>query len=218
MGRNFVPKSSPTLASASARAWQRMLSGRRLDLLDPSPLDIEIEDIAHGLARTARWNGQTQGRHIFSVAQHTLLVEALLVMREPRASAPSRLAALLHDAAEYVIGDLISPFKAMLSSDYKEAEKRIMTAVHLRFGLPPALPPSTAKAIKRADGTAAFLEAVNLAGFSLAEAKRYFPRPEMPLPVDAEFLVPWSASMATRRFLRRFASVADGIGAPAGPR
>ena len=134
------------------------------------------------------------------MAQHTLLVEALLVMREPRASAPSRLAALLHDAAEYVIGDMISPFKAMLSSDYKAAETRILAAVHLRFGLPPALPP-TAKAIKRADGTAAFLEAVNLAGFSLAEAKRYFPRPEMPSPVAAEFLVPWSASMATRRSL-----------------
>src|SRR5580704_15768025 len=118
-------------AVAAPRAWQRMLSGRRLDLLDPSPLDIEIEDIAHGLARTARWNGQTSGRHIFSVAQHTLLVEALLLVQEPNASAQARRAALLHDAAEYVIGDLISPFKAMLSQDYREAERRIMTAVHL---------------------------------------------------------------------------------------
>jgi uncharacterized protein len=186
-----------------------MLSGRRLDLLDPSPLDIEIEDIAHGLARTARWNGQTRGRHIFSVAQHTLLVEALLLLQEPHASAQLRLAALLHDAAEYVIGDLISPFKAMLSQDYREAERRIMAAVHLRFGLPPVLPPRILKAIKRADATAAFLEAVNLAGFSLTEAKRYFPRPDMPTPVDTELLAPWSAAKATRRFLVRFTEIAE---------
>ena len=196
------------LAVTSARAWQRMLSGRRLDLLDPSPLDIEIEDIAHGLARTARWNGQTRGRHIFSVAQHTLLVEALLLLQEPGAFAQLRLAALLHDAAEYVIGDLISPFKAMLSDDYREAERRIMAAVHLRFGLPALLPPRMTKAIKRADATAAFLEAVNLAGFSLPEAKRYFPRPEMQGPFDSELLVPWSAARATRRFLEHFAEVA----------
>jgi 5'-deoxynucleotidase YfbR-like HD superfamily hydrolase len=186
-----------------------MLSGRRLDLLDPSPLDIEIEDIAHGLARTARWNGQTKGRHIFSVAQHTLLVEALLAIQEPEASAQLRLAALLHDAAEYVIGDLISPFKAMLSSDYKAAEIRILSAVHLRFGLGATLPQQMAKAVKRADGTAAFLEAVNLAGFSLAEAKRYFPRPHLPAPIDEEFLSAWSASKATQRYLAHFAKLAD---------
>jgi 5'-deoxynucleotidase YfbR-like HD superfamily hydrolase len=139
------------------------------------------------------------------------LVEALLALQEPRASAPLRLAVLLHDAAEYVIGDLISPFKAMLSEDYREAERRIMRAVHLRFGLPPALPSRMAKAIKRADATAAFLEAVNLAGFSLVEAKRYFPRPQMPGPIDAELLGSWSASKATRRFLARFAKVAEGL-------
>ncbi len=205
----MVRASTKAQASAPARAWQRMLSGRRLDLLDPSPLDIEIEDIAHGLARTARWNGQTVGRHIFSVAQHTLLVEALLAMREPSAPAQLRLGALLHDAAEYVIGDLISPFKAMLSSDYKAAEMRILAAVHLRFGLPATLRPEMAKAIKRADASAAFLEAVKLAGFSLAEAKRYFPQPFMPAPIDEEFLVSWSASRATKRYLARFAKVAD---------
>lgn len=195
-----------------------MLSGRRLDLLDPSALDIEIEDIAHGLARTARWNGQTRGRHIFSVAQHTLLVEALLAMQEPGASAQLQLAALLHDAAEYVIGDLISPFKAMLSEDYREAERRIMKAVHLRFGLPAVLAPRMAKAIKRADGTAAFLEAVNLAGFSLAEAKRYFPRPEMPAPLDDEFLASWSAAKATRRFLEHFAKISEAMSRLPAPR
>jgi 5'-deoxynucleotidase YfbR-like HD superfamily hydrolase len=196
------------LDAAPPRAWQRMLSGRRLDLLDPSPLDIEIEDIAHGLARTARWNGQTQGAHIFSVAQHTLLVVALLAAQEPRASAQLRLAALLHDAAEYVIGDLISPFKAMLSCDYREAETRILAAVHLRFGLPAALPVAMAKSVKRADAAAAFLEAVNLAGFSQEEAKRYFPRPHMPAPIDDELLVPWSAAKTTKAYLVQFAKLA----------
>ena len=193
---------------APARAWQRMLSGRRLDLLDPSPLDIEIEDIAHGLARTARWNGQTKGRHIFSVAQHTLLVLALLAVQEPHADGELKLAALLHDSAEYVIGDLISPFKAMLSEDYKAAEMRILTAVHLRFGLPASLPASMTKAIKRADAAAAFLEAVNLAGFSLDEAKRYFPRPNMRSPIADDLLTPWSAARTTEAFLAQFAKLA----------
>ena len=123
----------------SVRAWQRMLSGRRLDLLDPSPLDIEIADIAHGLARVARWNGQTSGAHIFSVAQHTLLVEAVLREQMPRVDTRFRLAALLHDAPEYVIGDMISPFKAVLGGDYKAVEKRLLSAIHIRFGLPPVL-------------------------------------------------------------------------------
>ena len=124
---------------ASTRVWQRMLSGRRLDLLDPSPLDIEIADIAHGLARVARWNGQTSGAHIFSVAQHTLLVEAVMREQTPRVDVRLRLAALLHDAPEYVIGDMISPFKAVLGGDYKAVEKRLLAAIHIRFGLPPVI-------------------------------------------------------------------------------
>src|SRR5437016_621650 len=127
---------SPKATSVSARAWQRMLSGRRLDLLDPSPLDIEIEDIAHGLARVARWNGQTHGSHIFSVAQHTLLVEAVLRAANPRVDQRVQLAVLLHDAPEYVIGDMISPFKAVIGGSYKTIERRLLAAIHLRFGLP----------------------------------------------------------------------------------
>ena len=188
-----------------SRAWQRMLSGRRLDLLDPSPLDIEIEDIAHGLARVAGWNGQTKGAHAFSVAQHTLLVEALLDAGE--ASPRLRLAALLHDAAEYVIGDLISPFKAMLSADYKAAEARILAAVHRRFGLPEPLPAADIRAIKEADRAAAFLEAVNLAGFSLEEARRHFPRPRIARRVEDAYLAAWPAGEATRRYLARFAEI-----------
>src|SRR6266581_4012229 len=132
------------------RAWQRMLSGRRLDLLDPSPLDIEIADIAHGLARVARWNGQTRGAHIFSVAQHTLLVEAVMREQTPRLDVRFRLAALLHDAPEYVIGDMISPFKAVIGGSYKVVEKRLLAAIHVRFGLPPELGDEVTRQIKKA--------------------------------------------------------------------
>jgi 5'-deoxynucleotidase YfbR-like HD superfamily hydrolase len=159
------------------RAWQRMLSGRRLDLLDPSPLDIEIEDIAHGLARVARWNGQTKGPHAFSVAQHCLLVEALLVHAEDNLDRHARLAALLHDAPEYVIGDMISPFKAALGVDYKAFESKLQAAIHLRFGLPPKTSELLTGKIKKADRIAAYLEATQLAGFSLVEAARFFGRP-----------------------------------------
>jgi 5'-nucleotidase len=159
------------------RAWQRMLSGRRLDLLNPSPLDIEIEDIAHGLARVARWNGQTNGPHAFSVAQHCLLVEALLSHTEDNLDHHARLAALLHDAPEYVIGDMISPFKAALGLDYKAFENRLLAAIHLRFGLAPKTSELLTKKIKKADRVAAYLEATQLAGFSLEEAAKFFGRP-----------------------------------------
>jgi uncharacterized protein len=162
---------------ASTRVWQRMLSGRRLDLLDPSPLDIEIADIAHGLARVARWNGQTSGAHIFSVAQHTLLVEAVMREQTPRVDLRARLAALLHDAPEYVIGDMISPFKSVVGGGYKEVEGRLQRAIHLRFALPAEPSAALRDAIKRADQIAAYFEATVLAGFSIAEASRYFGRP-----------------------------------------
>ena len=151
-------------AETSTRVWQRMLSGRRLDLLDPSPLDIEIADIAHGLARVARWNGQTSGAHIFSVAQHTLLVEAVMREQMPRVDVRLRLAALLHDAPEYVIGDMISPFKAVLGGDYKAVEKRLLAAIHIRFGLPPVLADEITQQIKAADRGAAYLEATRACG------------------------------------------------------
>jgi 5'-deoxynucleotidase YfbR-like HD superfamily hydrolase len=188
-----------------SRAWQRMLSGRRLDLLDPSPLDIEIADIAHGLARVARWNGQTSGAHIFSVAQHTLLVEAVMRACSPRVDDRVRLATLLHDAPEYVIGDMISPFKAVLGGDYKAVEKRLLAAIHIRFGLPPVLAPEIEKQIKNADRGAAFLEATELAGFSESEARRLFGRdPGLPDTVRHDYLTPWSAAKAEKRFLARF--------------
>src|SRR5271156_6802500 len=151
------------------RAWQRMLSGRRLDLLDPSPLDIEIEDIAHGLARVARWNGQTVGDHGFSVAQHSVIVEEIAVHIKPDLEPRWRLAALLHDAPEFVIGDMISPFKAALGLNYRAFEERLEAAVHIRLGLPPKTPPAIKSLIKQADRASAYLEATQLAGFTAAE-------------------------------------------------
>ena len=192
-------------AAADTRVWQRMLSGRRLDLIDPSPLDIEIADIAHGLARVARWNGQTSGAHIFSVAQHTLLVEAVMRAHTPRIDDKLRLAALLHDAPEYVIGDMISPFKAVLGGDYKVVELRLLAAIHIRFGLPAKLAPDITVQIKNADRGAAYLEATMLAGFSEAEARRLFGRdPGLPESVRDDYLTPWSAAKAEKRFLARF--------------
>jgi uncharacterized protein len=160
-----------------ARAWQRMLSGRRLDLLDPTPLDIEIEDIAHGLAFVARWNGQTVGDWAFSVAEHSLLVEALFSRMNPGIAPKWQLAALLHDAPEYVIGDMISPVKAEVGPGYRALDERLSAAVHLRFGLPAVLPTAIKREIKRADRVSAWLEAVQIAGFSQAEADRFFDGP-----------------------------------------
>ena len=195
-------------SQAPSRVWQRMLSGRRLDLLDPSPLDIEIADIAHGLARVARWNGQTSGPHIFSVAQHTLLVEAVMREQTPRVDVRVRLAALLHDAPEYVIGDMISPFKAVLGGDYKAVEKRLLSAIHIRFGLPAVLSPEITQQIKDADRGAAYLEATRLAGFAITEAKRLFGNdPGLSPANEAGYMTPWTAARAEKQFLERFAKL-----------
>jgi 5'-deoxynucleotidase YfbR-like HD superfamily hydrolase len=192
------------------RAWQRMLSGRRLDLLDPSALDVEVADIAHGLARVARWNGQTDGAHIFSVAQHCLLVECIAQQRA-RLDRLSGLAVLLHDAPEYVIGDMISPFKAVIGDAYKAVEARLLAAIHLRFGLPPILAGDLVKLIKTADRAAAYLEATRLAGFSTAEARRFFGRPpKFSAVIERDYLTPWPAETAEARYLERFEHLARG--------
>jgi hypothetical protein len=184
-----------------ARAWQRMLSGRRLDLLDPSPFDIEIEDIAHGLARVARWNGQTKGDNAFSVAEHCLLVEDFVGQLRPGISDKWRLAALLHDAPEYVVGDLISPFKAAVGFNYKALENKLSAAIHLRFGLPAQLSDDINLLIKSADRASAFFEATQLAGFKHAEATEFFGQPRNIRHVE---LVPKPTIEAQRLFLARF--------------
>ncbi len=183
------------------RAWQRMLSGRRLDLLDPSPVDIEIDDIAHGLARVARWNGQTSGPLPFNVAQHSLLVETFCGEIKPGWPAKWKLAALLHDAPEFVIGDMISPFKAQLGGQYKTIERRLQQSIHLRFGLPPDLPETVEKLIKRADRASAFFEATQLAGFDAVEARKFFSAPRGVRPVELKVM---TANQAQTAYLQRF--------------
>ncbi|MGI9410356.1 MAG: HD domain-containing protein [Hyphomicrobiaceae bacterium] len=192
---------------AKGRAWQRMLSGRRLDLLDPRPEDVEVADIAQGLARVARWNGQTIGEHAFSVAQHSLLVEQILATTIPGCERRWRLMALLHDAPEYVIGDLISPFKAAIGFDYKTFERRLLQAIHRRFGLPAETPVEAARGIKSADRIAAYFEATVLAGFARAEADQFFgPIDVVPPPLanDLTELCAWPTAVAQAEFLMKF--------------
>ncbi|WP_374570449.1 YfbR-like 5'-deoxynucleotidase [Phenylobacterium sp. J426] len=191
------------------RAWQRMLSGRRLDLLDPSPLDIEIEDIAHGLARVARWNGQTVGEHAFSVAQHSVVVEEIVAHIQPDVEPRWRLAALLHDASEYVIGDMISPFKAALGMDYKLFEERLENAIHVRFGLPAKTPVAIKKLIKQADRACAFFEATQLAGFSHDEALDFFGAPPAGYTLKIDPQAPFDAQA---RYLQRFEVLSEAAG------
>lgn len=206
MSRPLSPKAAPP------RAWQRMLSGRRLDLLDPSPVDVEIDDIAHGLARVARWNGQTAGPLPFSVAQHSVLVEQFCAQLKPGWPTKWRLAALLHDAPEFVIGDLISPFKAALGGDYRTIERRLMRAIHLRFALPADLPDPVERLIKRADRASAFFEATQLAGFAAEEARRFFGEPAGVAPVRLSVMTSEAAQAA---YLARFAELsADLANAP----
>jgi 5'-deoxynucleotidase YfbR-like HD superfamily hydrolase len=186
-----------------------MLSGRRLDLLDPSPMDIEIEDIAHGLARVARWNGQTVGEHAFSVAQHSVVVEDIMAHLQPDLEPRWRLAGLLHDASEYVIGDMISPFKAALGMNYKAFEERLENAIHIRFGLPAKTPLAIKKLIKQADRACAWFEATQLAGFSREEANDFFGDPPQGYQLVIE---PWSASVGQQRYVQRYHILSEAAG------
>jgi len=197
-------KSTPAKSAtkdAEPRAWQRMLSGRRLDLIDPSPFDVEIEDVAHGLSRVARWNGQTSGTYAYTVAQHSVLVEDLAARLDKDLAQRWRLAVLLHDGPEYVIGDMITPFKAVLADSYKTIEARLMTAIHLRFALPASLPDKIAKLIKRADRIAAYLEATQIAGFSHGEARKFFGTPRVGREIEIR---PVEPDEAKQRYLDRF--------------
>lgn len=192
------------MARGKERAWQRMLSGRRLDILDPSPLDVELSDIAHGLARVARWNGQTVGDYPFTVAQHSILVLELFRAANREADTRSLLYAVLHDAPEYVMGDIISPFKAAMGGNYKEVENRLLGAVHLRFSLPAVPSVALGKLIKRADREAAYLEATHLAGFEPDEARKFFGEPSFPVfefePFE-KLIRPWPTREAYDRFV-----------------
>lgn len=204
------PKTATTASSKNSdtpRAWQRMLSGRRLDLLCPSPMDIEIEDIAHGLSRVARWNGQTQGEYPFSVLQHSLVVDDILPTLNVRLEPKWRLACLLHDASEYVIGDMISPFKNALGVNYRVFEDKLQEAIHIRFGLPPLIPTEIKKLIKQADIVSAYFEAIQLAGFNEEESEKLFCKK----PKTHFTLVPEKPDIVKGRYLERFKIYSAGI-------
>lgn len=198
------------MARGKDRAWQRMLSGRRLDILDPSPIDVELSDIAHGLARVARWNGQTLGDYPFSVAQHSVLVLELFRAHNPDADGKAQLQALLHDAPEYVMGDIISPFKAAMGGNYKDVENRLLGAIHLRFSLPAIPTAAITKLIKKADREAAFFEAIHMAGFEETEGRRLFGEPSLPaFDVEAfdRLIRPWPTREAHDRFIEVFEAI-----------
>jgi len=198
------------MARNNTRAWQRMLSGRRLDILDPSPMDVELGDIAHGLARVARWNGQTKGDYPFSVAQHSVLVLELFRAGNPDASPVALLQALLHDAPEYVMGDIISPFKVAMGGNYKDVENRLLSAIYLRFSLPAAMPAPLEKLVKKADREAAFFEATRLAGFADGEARKFFGEPgQAAFDVDAfdRLIRPCPTQEACDRFIAAFDAI-----------
>ncbi|UYN99586.1 MAG: HD family hydrolase [Devosia sp.] len=202
------------MSRQSTRAWQRMLSGRRLDILDPSPVDVELSDIAHGLARVARWNGQTIGDYPFSVAQHSVLVLELFRAANAGAAPVEQMQALLHDAPEYVMGDIISPFKAVMGGNYKEVEKGLLAAVFLRFSLPATMPAGVRKLIKKADQEAAYFEATHLAGFDPAEARRLFGVPAQPaFDVEAfdRLIRPWPTHQAHANFIEAFETISTSM-------
>ncbi|MEO9514966.1 MAG: HD family hydrolase [Paracoccaceae bacterium] len=193
-----------------ARAWQRMLSGRRLDLLDPTPMDIEIDDIAHGLSFVARWNGQTVGDYAYSVAEHSLLVERIFSRLEPKSPDKWRLAALLHDGPEYVIGDMISPVKASVGPGYEELDDRLTAAIHIRFGLPAKIPQTVKKKIKKADKISAWMESTQIAGFSVNEADKIFGAPDPQVIADCEIVL--RAPLETRAdFMARHAELLENM-------
>lgn len=193
------------------RAWQKMLSGRRLDLLDPTPVDIEIGDIAHGLAFVARWNGQTEGDYAYSVAEHSLLVERLYARLTPGAPAKWKLAALLHDAPEYVIGDMISPVKAAVGPGYDELDKRLAAAIHIRFGLPAAIPAQVKRQIKKADRISAWMEATQIAGFSRQEADKFFGHPD-PALIEGLSILLRPPMEARAEYTARHSALLDDMG------
>ncbi|NKD85883.1 HD family hydrolase [Haematospirillum jordaniae] len=193
------------LSGHAPRTWQRMVSGRRLNLVDPSPLDVEITDIALGLSRNSRWNGQTIGPHAWSVAQHSVFVVDIMKRFRPRPEPNLLLAGLLHDAPEYVTHDLVTPLKAVVGDVFREVENRLMCAIHVRFGLPPCLSTPDKTRIKKADLIAAATEAVQLAGFSLHEIRPVLSIKAKPAPWA--HLQPLPATEAAHLFLDTFSEL-----------
>jgi uncharacterized protein len=98
----------------------------------------------------------------------------------------------------------------VIGDAYKAVEKRLLVAIHRRFGLAPELPADVLKLVKAADRGAAFLEATHLAGFAPAEARRFFgARPNLPAAIERDYMTPWPAPEAQHRYLDRFTRIAS---------
>ncbi|HZX28156.1 MAG TPA: phosphohydrolase [Telluria sp.] len=191
------------------RAWVRMPSGRRLDLLDPTPFDWDDEDLALGLARTFRWGGHSAWPQPLSVAQHSI---AVLYLRRRLTPGPlpakAELRELLHDAEEGLLGfDAISVIKPFLGEQFRALTQRLEHAVFVRYGLP-AWTRAEHALHKRADRLAAASEAVHVAGWSAAEVRSTLKITIEPLAEDPLVATyggtpwePWPARDAAERFM-----------------
>ncbi len=194
------------------RAWVRMPSARRLDLLDPTPFDWDDSDLALGLARTYRWGGHSAWPRPLCVAQHSLSVMHLRaadsLARGSTLTPLEALRELLHDAEEGLLGfDCIAPLKPFLGDGFKALSQRLEQAVFLRYGLPRWNQRDYA-AHKRADHLAAASEAVHVAGWSVDEVRRTLQIRATPLTTDPLQAIyggvawePWEAPLACQRFL-----------------
>ena len=192
-----------------ARAWVRLLSGKRLDLLDPTPFDWEDKDLALGLARTYRWGGHSAWPLPLSVAQHSLFVLCLRRLWFPAARDPrADLRELLHDADEGLLGfDCISVLKPFLGDAYRQLTTRLAAVIALRYNLP-AWTTKEQRSHKKADRIAAASEAVHVVGWTEAEVRNVLHIPFKPLAKDPLVDIyggapwePWPPQLAAERFL-----------------
>lgn len=194
----------------NVRAWVRLPSGKRLDLLNPTPFDWDDEDLAIGLARTYRWGGHSAWPLPLSVAQHSLTVLALRRNAEPTGlAAHAELRELLHDADEGLLGfDPLSVIKPFLGDGFHELAGRLQNVVFQRYGIQ-YWNPAEKEAHKHADRVAAASEAVHVAGWSADEVKQVLKISFRPVKTDPLIVIyggtpwePWAPDVAAERFLK----------------
>ena len=178
--------------------WMQTASGRAFDLLTPRPAQVSLDDIAHALARIARFSGHTP--EVWSVAAHSRLVTRIVAQRS--SDRELRLAALLHDAHEAYLGDMTRPVKEALAwldpgarETWRLLEQRIQGAIHHAFGLPAFLPVAWSDAIHHADACALHVEGIM---FMTPFARPWHPLPVPDCPVPA--LEPCSPAEDARLF------------------
>ncbi|HEY8593285.1 MAG TPA: hypothetical protein VIL42_10550 [Sphingomicrobium sp.] len=110
--------------------WMQMYSGGQFWPLDPRAEEVRIEDIAHALSNICRYGGHCE--RFYSVAEHSVLVSYAVPPEHA-------LIALLHDATEAYVGDVVRPLKRLLSG-YAAIERRVWEAIASRFGMAVELP------------------------------------------------------------------------------